>query len=503
MKLGAVGFETLELPPFLLQSGGAIDLGELTLTERPSARIRVIDAETRKPVEGARIALRRSGSGTPFRSRSRSFDAHSDARGRAALDLPTQSIARLDVEAAGYALSREDRSTRDLSKTWTVELAPASRASVRVLGPLDGPVPGALVQIVDPHRFAVTGQNGSVQLGGLGPGVFDVLTTPREEGRAWPIGDKFERGASDEHTAQLVIGKRGSATVMLFESPRAQVNARVLDEGTGVAGAVVILVPRSTAKQIQRRLDLGEQNFLRGALRSDWTGRVHASSLAPGEWTMFVAHVARASCEVFEVTLEGGANDVVLRLSDCRVRGVVTSPRGKPVAGARVGVTFVATHVFMGFTDALGARINPPTFSTADAFGRFEIRGLRPNAKFRLFAEAVGLARVWTTNFPKRDDDAYTHQAQLMFARSTGELRVDIVNGSGDPVLGELQVSLYRTNPAQQQTKRVVDVQVAQNGVTTFAALNEGYYHVGVADAELGFVRVLRDKPATVVLHRP
>lgn len=220
---------------------------------------------------------------------------------------------------------------------------------------------------------ARTDEQGRFHVEGLGKGPFSVSVE-----REAPAGDR--QLASAHGVAP------GTADLTLRLAPPLSVSGRVLDaEGTplehfGLRAALMM----ETEIGVMARDTLDE----RFAPDPGSGGAFTFSGLTPGLWHLYATAEGHATSPPLEVELPADATvPLEFRLERAAtLRGLVLSPRGAPVAGARVerfqsGPTWQAA--------ASGAPSPPNTRSAED--GSFTLRGLPPG-ELHVAARAEGYA---------------------------------------------------------------------------------------------------------------
>jgi RNA polymerase sigma factor (sigma-70 family) len=269
--------------------------------------------------------------------------------------------------AAGFSKPVEGRSG-DVVEGLTFVLDRGGRTTVRAVDPDGRPIEGAEVrryglvpQDAPPNR---TDAEGRAEVAGLLPEAtytVDIVHPARKLGRRLEVGP--DEVAAADRPIEVALEKLGS------------VEGRVLDEGGEPLGGPVLWL-RSNVKAPEQ---LGVP--LESANKVGDDGSFRFDGLVPGgSYYVDVAVEGHAGAYSEEVVVEPGAvkrlTPFRLPAADRELKGVVVDPRGKPVAGATVGL------------DQSGrTQLNPSGrwFMDTDAEGRFHLTNL-PRGPLKLMA---------------------------------------------------------------------------------------------------------------------
>lgn len=335
------------------------------------------------PVAGARVTA-------SLRGRSMGFDdrelrsAASDERGRFRLDaLPPGEVVLRASRAGLLESERTPVAIADGGAAADTVLALARGAVLagRALFADGAPAAGARVDArfdpgfaVGPAAFgalrgargsAVAADDGTFEVGGLGPGPFRVRASAERDGATCVA-------------ALDAVRPRGELALVL--APPAALRGAVTGPGGEPAPGAAVVALRIAPGAV------GETVTDRRAAAAGADGAFELPDLAPGTWRVRARAPGRAPSEDVELALPDGARELALALAvPARVAGVVVAPDGATVSGAVVSTGDAGPALLSGRDgDAL------PTAVT-DERGRFELAELRPG-ELALVARADGFA---------------------------------------------------------------------------------------------------------------
>jgi len=360
---------------------GVLDLGDVPLARGGVVRGRVLDADTDKPVEGARV---RTLGGVPAQlAMLELWTARSGPDGTYELTGVPRGAARVVARHADYAFPH---STRDLLAAargngepllapgervaeHDVRLRPSAGVTGTVLGPGDDPVAGARVEALPGSELdnllgtapppAFTGPDGAFTLGGLARG--DAVRL-----------EATHRAFGTSEVAKAQAG--GDAHVVLRLAEPIRVAGVVQDEaGEPVAGARV---------EVRRSKDPAARPAV-----TDRSGTFTLHNVPADDLELLVEHDAHVPLER-PLRVTGARPDLTLdpiRLArGPHIAGIVAGEDGEPRAGVRVH----GRLAHPGTADDASGR----TFQgvQTDEQGRFLLAGLRPGA-YRVSVRGPGL----------------------------------------------------------------------------------------------------------------
>lgn len=387
-RLAAVRASVAELEPCVDRS---IDFA---LTAGGSVRGRVVDSAGRA-VAGAEVAAFFPGAFFGIEDET-ARAMPTDADGRFHLVGLTPGSLRLRAEAPGRIES--DRVPVTITEGEEVagiviELDEGASISGVVSWEDGGPASGVRVEVsFDPTYLAgleafnalrgaegdaTTGDEGRFRVTGLGKGPFVVRA-----GAAPPDGE--EAGEDDERWTARAAGVRpGETDVALVLRRPVGLRGRVIDDVGAPVGSFHVHVRRATDGPIA---GIAEEDFRRTEHVTSEDGAFLVEHLAPGSYELWVQDEDHVSLEVVAVDLPQAEPVEVLATRTAAVSGVVRSPQGDPVEGARVTV--------LGGSDLTrmieGGPQPPKTESGRD--GSFRLAGIAPGAT-GLIAESEDWAR--------------------------------------------------------------------------------------------------------------
>lgn len=359
----------LRVPLVTGESGGVVDLGDLTAPASPEVTGRIVGVRG-APVAGARIWLPRPGPEGPTMAWASNdlVEATSGEDGRFHLSGLAPGPATLRVEAASYA-----RATRDVTvpaaeadqgvDVGTIALDGGSLVRIHVAPSRHGAEPrGDLLARVDLRRQWLAADmlnaqvwNGEAQVPNVPPGAARVSVAA---GRKILCEQEIEVPAGGEIDVDCVPGA-------LLVTGRVLVGDVAAGSGT--------LIWHSSQNEGWSRVDTQvspsglrqQQAFAAGRPQVDVPvepdGTFRTRDLTPGPWRVsFVPQQGSATPQIELGIPPGERFDAVLPFAGHNVAGVVVTQDGSPAAGAQV------TELASG------------AFAIARADGSFVLTGLQP-----------------------------------------------------------------------------------------------------------------------------
>lgn len=164
--------------------------------------------------------------------------------------------------------------------------------------------------------------------------------------RALAPATRSGRQAPEAGWETVLVGDGATAvTLKLTKSPSATLSGVVRENGTPLVGATVVFqqgVGDAGAAggmgKAQMAEMLGGMRGGRGAsVRTDDDGRYELKDLSAGEHRLRITHRERVMPAVVRIALRSGENSFDVELDTTVLRGTVTGPDGRPVAGATGG----------------------------------------------------------------------------------------------------------------------------------------------------------------------
>ncbi len=522
LKIRAPGYQDWERKDLALAEGEELDLGLIELAPAPVLRVTVLDEASGRPVQGARVRLRKefdkgaaldgmrmgaaiSIGGGPADSEPGEFefdepDVHSartDENGLALVNSFEGASCTLSVEHKQHAPFASEPFTCAVAgaEERTVRLGEGGSARVRLVDGTGAPVAGGTIE----HRaskggspegldfFAggssreVTDEKGETLFRHLAPGTHRFRPEAGQNGVFGGGGMVFAvAGAPDDGNEwiELEVLDRQEAQLQLIAPHRVTLRGTVTEGGQPLADATVSLTKSSDDPRA------GLFGFGGGPeARTDARGRYELKDVKPGAYTAQVRHASRAMPAEAEVTLGDTDGRLDLELDVAILEGRVTGSDGKPIANARVSVErdqgasrsrVVRMMVTSDGGDDGGIVVGggPDKEARTDDDGRFQLRGVRTNTKLIVTASAKGLESAKSDplevapNEVKRGIDLV-----LVLA---GKLEVSVF-ADGEPAT-EVIVTAYPEGEsgASDKAKR----SIPQGGKASFDSLGAGRWVV-------------------------
>jgi len=420
--------------------GAVVDAGRVfVLPERLAVSGKLIDAETRRAIEGGVVW----NAGNPLEA------AISDRSGGFALRAGAGELLRITARATGYLgdSGAEFQLADDGRPGPTIALAPAAAIEGRVVDGEGRPVAGATVEVEaksDPNAMRIefggprsapaarTGARGSFRLGSLEPQQGHVVRA-RAEGFA-PAEQSIEPLGPRQVRAGVSIA---------LAAGRRLVGASVDGEGRPVPDVAVRLLParpRVAAGMIRLA---GAAPGPAGGAASDREGRFEIAGVAAGTYDVELSRAGFATRKLPGVEVPSGGDDpvdlgpIALEPGEC-LSGTVTDEERRPLAG--VEVTLVPDTGAMTFETMLpaGAGASRPD-AQSDGTGWFSVCDLAPGARVALRLHRPG----YSDATPPAVEVPRVEPLTVALAAAS-DVSGQVQDSDGEPLPGA-RVSLERT----------------------------------------------------------
>ncbi|MBK9065166.1 MAG: carboxypeptidase regulatory-like domain-containing protein [Acidobacteria bacterium] len=376
---------------------------KVILAPAPTARGRVIDALTRKPVAGAVLDV------SAGRLR---FWTRSGPDGTFTVRPAPASDFRIAASAPRYVTSMRTVARGEASRPIEILVRPAASVAGKVVDDQRRPLAGVKVRAYDASPRPVMGASSSVLTGDDGSFTLRRLAS----------AETLRVLASHPDFETLSVGdlglKPGEARAGLSLSlRRGAVITGVVSAGEApLAGASVSLSPGRAAYGVPpRSLSAPQWSWPRTATGPD--GRFRLGGLAPGDYTVSVSRVGYASETREAAVAEGKGPDplsIVLG-SEAVIAGSVRGKKGSGVPGQSVNAT------------AVDAAVRSNGFARTLPDGSFRIDGLKAGVPYNLFMYSS------SSNAPKKTVTAPADGVEIL-ATGTGRIEGRVVDPEGRPV---------------------------------------------------------------------
>ncbi len=363
----------------------------LVLEDRLAVSGRLIDGQSRKPVEGALVWDRENPAGA----------VKADRAGGFALAAPAGSRLQVTGGAAGYmnASRVEFLLNGDGRPGPTLVLEPAAAIEGTVVDDAGTPVAGAQVELKEkqtPGMFRIS-------IGGNDDGDPRALTNAKGKFRIGPVSpDKaYDLKARAEGFAPTVTVVRD------LEPYRTKQGVRVpLERGQAITGRVVdgesspiaeasVQLEKAQARGghgMMRMMDGGDPDRFTGT--SDSEGRFEVRGVPAGTYDVTVKRPGFAKARVDGVEMAEGdkpvdVGDVTMQPGE-RLHGYVVDGEGLPVEGAEISVAEAGGPKMMMMVGPGGPPRDEKPAAVSDPSGFFQLEDLSPTATYDISASRGG-----------------------------------------------------------------------------------------------------------------
>lgn len=438
--VSAPGYSTESVEVEDVDAGGVQDLGVIVLKKVPVVRVRVVDAATRTPVEGARVSMSLQREGGPriafetadfgrSNSEERTRRAETGADGVALLSAFSGERVDFTARAEGFTAGKLAGMALPASGDVEVELelTVGGRVVVTALTADGEPLAGARVETRRPPEPSPEGammMGAAMALGGppteedvtddQGQIVFEHLEPGAHQFRiAEAMGGmvfmEIDGGApASKGWREVSVGEKETVELELRDVPRAVVAGTVREGGRPLAGARVVLYGKSGERTPEWAFfnPTGDASST-----TDGSGRYSIERVKPGDYTVVVRHPTREMDFTEDVTISAGENQLPLELPIAIVEGRVIDAEGQPIAGAKVravkfggqeGNTFQAVSMFVtsegGGSVVVGGDGGADP-SVTNANGEYSLRGVLTNTPIQVAVDHEGSAPVKSEPF--------------------------------------------------------------------------------------------------------
>lgn len=402
LRLAKGGFLPLDQGLGDIQPGRALALGDLELSPVPTMRVRVVDARTQRPIEGARVVATENPSSLD-EPESR-IGMPTDAAGEARIRSFGGTASEIEVRAPGYATARRQGPFGAGFTEASVEvgLLRGATVKVRVVDAAGEPVVTARIEHVEGNWSPnVSWRDGS---------AFEIGERP--DPRKSRIADEFGvvefrhvapgrqafrlqryRGYQDSEWTLRELSEGGSTEIVIVSQSLANLEVRVTDQNVALAGAAVALLRGEDEDDPLALLDARRPLPPSLSARLDERGAASFANLAPGRFLLLVRVPGQELRAVHEVDVAEGGRRVEIDLAKRMIVGTVAHAESGPIAGAEIRLVAwdrrdtgrgSSRFVGLGYLDEseVFARGMEITATTADEYGRYRILGLPQGTRF-------------------------------------------------------------------------------------------------------------------------
>ena len=411
-----------------------LDLGDIPLTSLSEVVVRVVDAETGEPLDGAVAYASRAGAARAPDLFGPGADGSFTAP-RSSAGTGANGAARLPVEQglysfwathSGFAPCEPASFAVPRAEEIVLELGRGGAVTVHVADSAGQPTAAATVihTEVFPDGYARDRQSGERT------GVTDrdgVVVFERLAAGLHRFSLKVAPPAKAPTPVEVVVTDGGELTVNLGSPGAFALEGIVRESGTPLVGASVWLENGTTRRAKRMLLGPGTRD---PSTRTDAEGKYRLADVPLGDWVLVVGHATRAMESEYVLGFEEpGLYEYDVDLTATRIDGRVVDESGRPLEGISIAVrpaeaarnlrnvTFVRGSTM---TDA--ASIESATKSGAD--GRFQLRGLQAQRDLVVIG---------------RGEMVQTRKSDVFHLEPDGHASVELVL----PLAGELEVTVY------------------------------------------------------------
>ncbi len=499
VELVAEGYEPWWIEGVPVLAGEDVNLGVAELRPVPGIRVRVVDALTREPLEGATVHLR---SCTPSIGRGAQRTAglapgedeliYSEGRRR----QTTDAEGRATVLSEDGQLSFVWAHHVDRAPCWPVRARPGAPSEVELRlghgGTVEARVTGADGQPAADTRVAValvprdasqslsfartltdrtSGADGLAVFEHLAPGEYlFALVEDDDLGRAvFSAAAGAAEQLEDPGRARASVEEGSTHVVQLLRRPRGTLVGVVSEAGRPLPGATVRLEPDPDSGD-------GALVRLRGGTpvaKTDGEGAFRLAAVRTGPWRLVVEHPGRAMGHVQPLVIATGESRISIELDDTTIAGFVLDGAGSAVAGARVWAQ-ASDAAESGHANVRALRASSGEVLTTEE-GAFELRGVRADVALRVAASHPSYRPAVSPPVTARPG-ARVDEIVLSLERG-GDLVVRVLGGD-ERRAAVVVVPIGFSDPVPSTAVRPTE----SGGTTRFPGLAPGTWEVQVSD---------------------
>lgn len=530
IHITATGYGDWSRSDIAVRAGQELDLGTVALEPVPLVRVRVTEAKSGKPVEGATVRITKQEEGGNF-SVNRSI-AISDEGGHEELDFGEGRRATTDedgwatltsfegatvtvsAKAKGFApyrfpglflprgegLEHEARLTLGGEVVVTVldvEGAPLAGQAVEHRAPTSGDLGGMRILGGGPSNDVVSDSEGKVRFSFLEAGLHSFRLAEEGGGDSFAIaghaGVTFGLGGGDDDDwSEVEVGEGETATLTLHAAPRGGLEGRVREAGKVLAGATLSLEKEGGENMPFLMPGLGGGG---PSAKSDGEGRYRIADVKEGRYTLKVEHPTRRMPQSFPLEIRAGSNTFDVELPLSILEGRVTDVNGKGLAGVRVwperrqeeGTPAVRGRMLMVVDDGdAGGIVDSGQFgqrALTDEDGGYTLRGVESDVE--LVVKAEGDAVQPGSSLPVRVAPDEVRAGIDVRLEPAGTIKVEAKLADGSPARFQLVQATFLD---QDEDAEPIEPKFAfvQSGSTTLKGLKPGRWNVNVRAANSG-----------------
>ncbi|MCK6444986.1 MAG: carboxypeptidase regulatory-like domain-containing protein [Planctomycetes bacterium] len=471
LNIDAVGYEPYRRDDIALAQGTELDFGVIELVPANVLTVRVLDATTGQPVDGARVTLapeavdtlghrvgvRLGATDDAEIEFGDSTQARTDAEGIARLTTIDSPRCRLRVRHSDYAPTKSEpfELSSGASAERVVHLGRGGTVHAKLVGSDGKPKAGARIERRAPNaadapslgdfdpdegRSVVTDAEGIAHFRHLEPGVHGFRAKVEAGGAVAFGGDLsfvvFGGGEEDgDPWTDVDVKEGGESDVTVVAPELSTLRGRITEAGSALAGATLTLEKRSSDDR--PRMPFGPQG---PRTQTGADGSYVLENVRAGEYTLSVTHADRVLPHEHEVRVDDLDERVDLDLPLAIVEGRVVDVDGKPVVNAEVWPERAQAEaqpraVMMRTVMVGGAGGSVASFgggeqvrTRTDADGRYRLRGVPADAELRVKSRAPKFQE--TRSEPLRVASGETKRGVDLSLPRAGALDITVVGNA-------------------------------------------------------------------------
>ncbi len=526
VRVGAIGFTTLEHPVDVASVEGEVDLGTLVLQSAPTVAVQVVDAASGEPIVGAKVklalkqtgdrgeAFRRmmeggrdrgdpeAGIGSAIRALTDNRPRHevTDANGRCVLNGFPDALSELTVTNADHATATGESFTVSAGESISQKIAlhRGGTVLVRVVDAHGDPVADVAVD----HREGEgrrrdqqrSDEDGVVRFENLVLGQHRFRLRPKRRspfgnGGLEALGGQGGRQDLDEWET-LVVSDASTQELTLVKSSVGSLSGIVRQNGQVLRGARVKIVSSGRGGGGDARAEMaermeamfGDRSGRKNNGKTGGDGKYSLADVPLGDQQLRVTHKSRVMPAIVSVRVHEGENQFDIDLTTTVLTGVVTDPDGDPVVRAQVSVVSAdqkgsgeQEQAMAMVSELMGGAAGGQGIKTDDD-GVFTLRGIPPGKVVRVRVKKTGFASVSSSELTLTAGETRAGlELQLL---ASGRVRVTVIDPNGESRQSMFSMSGIQATYKGEDKGVAPSMKVVRNGKCTINGLRAGIWEL-------------------------